>query len=540
MPVAKTLSLAIAFLALGGTSLPAQARNRSDSTSRRARARADSASRFADSLARLDSLLQRDSVATRNLLKRVGEPPVVTHHTITVRGQTIHYTARAGMLPIRNDTTGAVEGGVFYVAYTRDGASPATRPITFTFNGGPGSSTVWLHMGAFGPERVKLLADGSAPPPPYTYEHNPYTLLDQTDLVFLDPVGTGYSRATKPELGKRFWGLDEDIRAVGEFIRLYLTRYERWSSPKFLAGESYGTTRAAGLSGYLADHGIALNGIVLISTVLDFQFLEDSRGNDIGFIGFLPSFTATAWFHRKLPPELQSLPLDTVVARAEQYAETDYAAALFKGNHLSPADYHHAAEQLARFTGLSTQFVEDNNLRITQARFDHELLRLEREVTGRLDSRFTTFEEDPGAAQEFLDPSEASIRNSFTPVLNDYVRRVLGYRDEDIYYILGGGIGRWHFPESREGGYPSVTPRLERAFVKNPHMKLFVAMGYYDLATPYFAVEYTLSHLNVAPAVRKNITTDRFAAGHMVYIDDPSMKRLREDLSTFFDSAVAK
>jgi len=235
------------------------------------------------------------TVPPRDIVAMTETPPVVTHKSVNVRGQTINYTAHAAMLPIRNNETNTVEGGMYYVSYTKDGANPVTRPITFVFNGGPGSSTVWLHLGAFGPKKVRLLSDGSAPPPPYNFEDNQYTLLDQTDLVFLDPIGTGYSRAASQQLGTKFWGLEEDLRSVQEFIRLYLTRYDRMASPKFLAGESYGTTRAAGLSGTLADAGIVLNGVTLISTVLNFGYSSQSRGNDIGFINFIPTYVATAW-----------------------------------------------------------------------------------------------------------------------------------------------------------------------------------------------------------------------------------------------------
>lgn len=482
-----------------------------------------------------DSLRER----VKDIVARADQPPVVTHGSAKINGQVVRYTARTGMLPIHNDT-GLVEGAMFYVYYAKDGADAATRPLTFAFNGGPGSSTVWLHMGAFGPKRVKLNPDGSAPPPPYAYEDNPYSLLDQTDIVFLDPVGTGYSRAAKPDYGPKFWGVDEDIRAVGEFIRLFLTRNERWGSPKFLAGESYGTTRAAGLSGYLVNNGIALNGIVLLSTVLDFQYLSDERGNDIAFIGFLPSFTATAWYHKKLPADLQRLPLDSVTRQAERWAKTDYALALLQGSALPANARKQIAEQLARYTGLSPQYVEQNDLRVTQQRFDHELLRDQQLLVGRLDSRFTAFQRDPAGDRDFLDPSEAAIRNSFTPVLNDYVRRILGYHDDDVYYILGGGLRGWKFLPQQEMGYTDVTPSLESAFVKNPHMRLYVAEGYYDLATPYFAVDHTLSHLDVAPEIRGNITVGRFAAGHMMYIDDPSMQKLRSDLRAFIDRATTK
>ena len=459
-------------------------------------------------------------------------PPVVTHHTMRLEGTTLAYTATTGMLPIRNDTTGAAEGYVFYVAYTKDGAGdPGKRPLTFVFNGGPGSSTVWLHMGAFGPKRVKLLPDGTAPAPPYTIEDNPNTLLDQTDLVFLDPVGTGYSRAANPKLGPKFWGVDEDIASVGEFIRLYLTRNERWSSPKFLAGESYGTTRASGLSGYLADHGIALNGIVLISAVLNFETSADRKGNDLGYVGFLPSYTAIAWYHKKLPPDLQRETLEQVTARAEQWAGAGYTLDLMHGAAMSAAERQAATDTLSRLTGLSPSFVDENDLRVPLSRFDQELLRAQRLTVGRLDGRFTAFATDAGAERGAFDPSEANIRNAFTPVLNDYVRRELGFQDDFVYYVLGGGIGRWRYPQRQ--GFLDVTPSLERAFAKNPHMKLFVAMGYYDTATPYYAVEYTLAHLAISPAARANITTDHFPAGHMVYIDQPSMTRLRSDLRKF-------
>lgn len=481
----------------------------------------------------------RDSLrpSTRDFLATVEAPPVVTHHSVRLNGATLNYTATTGMLPIRNDTTGAVEGGIFFVAYNKDGVGdPASRPLSFVFNGGPGSATVWLHMGAFGPKKVRLNPDGTNPPPPYVYEDNPNTLLDQTDLVFLDPVGTGFSRAARPELGPKFWGLDEDIRAVGEFVRLYLTRFDRWGSPKFLAGESYGTTRAAHLSGYLTDRGIALNGVVLISTVLNFEASAMDPGNDLGFINFIPSYTATAWYHKRLPPDLQRLTVEQVTSQSEKWAEGDYAHALMRGARLTDAERHAAAEQLARFTGVSPAFAEENDLRIPLSRFDQELLRDQHRTSGRLDSRFTSYATDQGAERGQFDPSDASIRNSFTPVLSEYVRRELGYRDEDVYYILGGGIGRWRYPVNN--GYANVVPSLERAFAKNPEMKLFVAEGYYDMATPYFAVEYTLAHMSVDPHVRAGITTQRFEAGHMVYIDAPSMVKLREGLRRFIDGAL--
>ena len=465
--------------------------------------------------------------------------PTATHHSVNVRGQTIAYTATAGMLPIRNEQTDAVEGGMYYVAYTKDGANPTTRPITFAFNGGPGSATVWLHLGAFGPKKVKLNADGTAPPPPYSFEDNPNTLLDQTDLVFIDAVGTGYSRAATQALGARFWGLDEDLNSFREFIRLYLTRFDRMGSPKFLAGESYGTTRASGLSGLLADDGIALNGVVLLSSVLNFGYSSQVRGNDIGFINFIPTYAATAWYHKKLPADLQKQSIEEVTAAAEKWSVNEYASALMKGNKLTSAERQATIDQMARFTGLSKEIIDQNDVRVALGTFDSELMRDQHETVGRLDGRFTGFAPlsgGRGGGAGVGDPSDISIRNTFTPVLTDYTRRELNYRNEDTYYILGGGIGRWNYPQN---SYATVVPNLERAFAKNAYMKLYVAEGYYDAATPYWAVEYTLSHLSVDPKVAKNnITVGKFNAGHMMYIDEPSMKKLRGDLEKFYNNAV--
>jgi carboxypeptidase C (cathepsin A) len=479
------------------------------------------------------------ATAPRDIVAMTEAAPTATHHSVNVRGQTIAYTATAGMLPIRNEQTDAVEGGMYYVAYTKDGANPTTRPITFAFNGGPGSATVWLHLGAFGPKKVKLNADGSAPPPPYSFEDNPNTLLDQTDLVFIDAVGTGYSRAATQALGARFWGLDEDLNSFREFIRLYLTRFDRMGSPKFLAGESYGTTRASGLSGLLADDGIALNGVVLLSSVLNFGYSSQVRGNDIGFINFIPTYTATAWFHKKLPADLEKQPIEEVTAAAEKWSVNEYAAALMKGSKLTSTERQATIDQMARFTGLSKEIIDQNDLRVALGTFDSELMRDQHETVGRLDGRFTGFAPlsgGRGGGAGVGDPSDISIRNTFTPVLTDYTRRELNYRNEDTYYILGGGIGRWNYPQN---SYATVVPNLERAFAKNAYMKLYVAEGYYDAATPYWAVEYTLSHMSVDPKVAKsNITVGKFTAGHMMYIDEPSMKKLRGDLEKFYSSAV--
>lgn len=524
------VGLALA-LALVPGALGAQARRpgepRPDSSRQQEpRTRGDSAAR--------DSL----RAGIRDFLTRVQEPPVTTQHTVrTASGETVRYTATAGMLPIRNDTTGVIEAGMFFVAYTRDGVGDqARRPLLIAFNGGPGSSSVWLHLGAYGPRRVRLLPDGTAPAPPQRIEDNPHTLLDQVDMVFIDPVGTGYSRAARPELGQKFWGLDEDIASVGEFVRMYLTRYNRWGSPLFMSGESYGTTRAAGLAGYLADRGITMNGVLLVSAVLNRAASTLDRGNDLGFVNFLPSYAATAWYHRKLAPELQAMTVERLTDEVEHFAMNEYNVALTMGARLPDDQRRAIVQRVARYTGLSERFVEDNDLRVTLARFNHELLRDERKLVGRLDSRFTTFETDPAAERGQLDPSEATIRNSFTPVLNAYVRRELRYRNDDVYYILGGGIGRWRYPQTQ--GYSDVSPALERAFTRNPYMKLYVALGYYDMATPYFAMEYTMAQMRLAPGIRRNVVMDYFASGHMMYIEESSMAKMRAGMRRFIDMAL--
>src|SRR5208337_398579 len=301
--------------------------------------------------------------------KEEEKPPVVTHHEIRSGGKALKYTATVGLMPLKN-ADGDTEAHIFFMAYTLDNApAGAHRPLTFCFNGGPGSSSAWLHMGAIGPRKVKLQSNGGMPRPPFELEDNQETWLDRTDLVFIDPVGTGYSRPAKKELGKKFWGVKGDIESVGQFIRLYLTRYERWTSPLFLAGESYGTTRAAGLSGYLIDNGIALNGIVLVSTVLNFETLEFAKGNDLPYVLYLPTYTATAWYHKKLPPDLQGQDLPKILPEVEHWAGNDYALALAKGDQLTDAERGAVAAQLARYSGLSTAYILREPARVKQWEF---------------------------------------------------------------------------------------------------------------------------------------------------------------------------
>jgi carboxypeptidase C (cathepsin A) len=476
----------------------------------------------------------KDHEAARD--KEKEEPPVVTHHEARLGGRVLRYTVTTGMMPLRSEA-GETEASVFYMAYVADAAGPpARRPLTFSFNGGPGSSSVWLHLGAIGPKRVRMLEEGGMPAPPYELVDNEATWLDMTDLVFIDPVGTGYSRAKKPELGKKFWGVEGDIASVGEFIRLYLSRAERWGSPLFLVGESYGTTRAAGLSGHLVDRGIALNGVMLVSSVLNFQTNRFARGNDTPYPLYLPTYTATAWYHKRLPADLQARPLRAVLDEVERFAAVDYPAALAKGDHLTPAERTAVADRLARYTGLDTAFVDESDLRIEIQHFCKELLRDRKRTVGRLDSRFEGI--DPTAAGERpdYDPSLAAIRPPYTAMFNDYVRRALGYKSDLTYYILGGGIGPWDF--GTPNGFADVSEPLRSAFSKNPAMRLFVASGYYDLATPYFATDYTLSHLGLDPSQRARVTTSQYEAGHMMYISAHELSRLKSDVSAFIQGAL--
>ena len=467
-----------------------------------------------------------------------GTEPVVTHHEITIAGKLLKYTVTTGKLPLKN-AAGETEAEIFFMAYTADRpGGPESRPLMFSFNGGPGSASVWLHLGAVGPRRVKMMPNGEMPPPPYQLVDNEYTWLDQTDIVFIDPVGTGYSRASKPELGAKYWGVQGDLESVGEFIRLYLTRYGRWASPLFLVGESYGTTRAAGLSGYLVDNsGIAFNGIILVSSILNFETADFTRGNELPYSLFLPTYTATAWYHKKLPADLESKPLRAALDEAEEWAGGEYPRLLALGTRLTGDSRGAALDKLARLTGLDRTYLDRADLRVKIQQFCKELLRDRRRTVGRLDSRFKGIDEDVVAGTPENDPSLSAIRPPYTAMFNQYVRAELGYKTDSPYYILGGGIGPWDWGSAR-AGFPDVSGSLRSAFSKNADMKLFVASGHYDLATPYFATRYTLDHLGLEPEERARVTTREYEAGHMMYIDSAELAKLKHDVSQFIVDAL--
>ncbi len=472
-------------------------------------------------------------------------PPAVTHHQIQVNGHSLRYTATAGRMPIQ-DASGKTEALMFYVAYTVDTADPSRRPLTFAFNGGPGSSSIWLHMGALGPRKVVLQKQGFMPAAPYRLEDNSSTLLDRSDLVLVDAIGTGFSRPRTVAEGKKFWGLKGDIESFGEFIRMYITRNERWSSPLYLFGESYGTTRSAGISGYLADKGISFNGIVLLSTVLAFETLEFSKTNDIPYPLILPSYTMIAAYHHKLAPEL-SANLEKTRQEVEQWASNDYTRALAKGDALTPEERQAVIDKLARYTGLSKEIIDQYNLRVDVQGFTHYLLADEKVRVGRLDGRYKGPDPEGFVETRFFDPTSAETGPPFTSVFNDYVRRELNYKTDMPYYAtayqIWGRAFQWNWglggPGLGEGqGYADTASALREAIVKNPYLKVRVLEGYYDLATPYYAVNYTMDHLDLSPHYRNNISYGTFESGHMVYLDSDSLKKMKENVAEFIHETL--
>jgi carboxypeptidase C (cathepsin A) len=496
-------------------------------------------------------------------------PPVVTEHTLSLpEGKILKYKAITGYLLLtdtaaeqnraqdfRGDdespqsssdggkkkpidpTKGTPKAQIFFVAYLAEDAGDAvSRPVTFAFNGGPGAASVWLHMGGIGPRRAKLSDAGEALPLPAKLVDNESTWLPKTDLVFVDPVGTGYSRAAPGQDPKQFWGFQEDIQSVGDFIRLWITRYGRWGSPKFIAGESYGTTRAAGLSNYLGSrYGLYLNGIVLIGSALNFQAIEFSPGNDQPYPLFLPSYAVAAWYHKKLAPDLQQLSLTELLPKVEQFAATDYQLALFKGDQLPADEKTRIASQLAQFTGLSEQRFLQLNLRETADLFFVDLLREQSRTVGRYDSRFTGLRAYPGTDREESDPSDEAVDGSITSAFYQYVREDLKFQS-DLPYERLAELQPWLFAKNK---FLEVAESLKKAMNQNPYLRVMVCCGYYDLATPYFAAESVVHKMHVDPSIRNNLQLQFYDSGHMVYIELSSRKKLRTDFEQFVDSALS-
>jgi len=463
----------------------------------------------------------------------------VTNHVLTLGGKPLPYTAVAGTLLLKADD-GRPRANVYFTAYFRDDIKDKTqRPLAFIFNGGPGSASVWLHMGAFGPRKVLLAEDGNAlPGPPGRLVDNEFTLLDVTDMCFIDPVSTGYSRPVTGESASQFHGYTEDIEAVGDFIRLFVTRYERWASPKFVIGESYGTPRAAGLSGYLqgGSVGMYLNGIVLISAILNFGTARFAPMNDLPSILFLPTYTADAWYHKKLPADLLAKDLAAVLEESRAFALQEYALALLKGNTLDPAAKEAIVRKIARYTGLSPEFIENANLRISLGRFTKELLRDERHTIGRLDGRFKGFDRDAAGESNEYDPSDAAISGPFPAALNSYLRTELKYKN-DTPYAISGNVRPWSY-NNVQNQYLNTAETLRSSMAANQLLRVFVANGYYDGATPFFATEYTFSQTDLGGELKGRVKFGYYQAGHMMYIHKPSHAKLKADLAEFIKDAA--
>ena len=467
----------------------------------------------------------------------------ITIHEIVKGDQTIRYRATAGTLPLFEESNGDVMARIFFVSYERladeedakvQRLDPATRPVTFCFNGGPGSSSVWLHLGAWGPRRVEMGDAGDLLPPPWGLVDNEATLLDRSDLVFIDPVTTGYSRAAEGVDHHDFHGLERDGEAVAEFIRLWTTRNERWGSPKFIAGESYGTTRAAWLSDELQRrHGMFLDGVILVSSVLDFGTIRFNRNNMLPDVLYLPTYAATGWYHGKVDratfPTLQS-----VVDAAEAFAVDRYLPALMAGNTISPETRAEVIQGLSELTGLDSTFLDQWDLRLWGGPVQKELLRDRRQTVGRLDSRFTGRDARPAGQRPEYDPSMEAIRGPYTATLNDYVRRELEFESDLPYEILTGRVHPWDYSQW-ENRYVDVAPDLRSAMVRNPDLRVFHAGGWYDMATPPFAADWVFDHLELEPEDRNRIVRKYYPSGHMMYVHPGSRVQLDRDLGAFID-----
>ncbi len=454
--------------------------------------------------------------------KMLEETPVVREASIGG----MEYTVETGRMPIF-DEEGEIQAQVFYHYYKVKSA--AKRPLIFSFNGGPGSPSLWLHLGTMGPRRVKMQADGNMPQPPFELVDNPHHWLKFGDLVFIDPVGTGFSRAKDEKAAEKFWSVKGDIESVGEFIRLFLVRKERWASPLYLAGESYGTTRATGLSGYLIERGVSFSGLILVSSVLSFQTLRFNKGNDLPYAVYLPTYTATAHYHGKISGDLQEL-----IGQAREFAFGDYWLALAKGSNLTGEERYRIRARLSAFTGLSEDYLERCDLRPDIWKFCKELCRDEMRSVGRLDSRFKGIDATNRGVDEGPehDPSMSLLMGPYTAMYNHYARTECGY-ETDLEYCVFKGIKKpWDWGSAGEG-HPDTSEALRKAMSRNPYMGVFVASGYYDLATPFFATEYTVSHLDLDESLRGNIEIKEYEAGHMMYIHEGSLEKLEREVGDF-------
>ncbi len=472
--------------------------------------------------------------------KEEKEPVLsVTEHTLKLGERTLKYRATAGYMPMKDAKGEKTKANIFFVAYTRlpEGAEPVDitrRPVTFSFNGGPGSSSIWLHMGAIGPKRVAMTDKGESLPPPYRMLDNEHTWLEETDLVFIDPVSTGYSRAASGEDPKQFHGYVEDIASVGDFIRLYTTRNQRWSSPKFLVGESYGTTRASGLSDYLQSrYGLYLNGISLVSSIMNFQTARFTPGNDLPYLLFFPTYTAGAWYHKKLGGALAGADLRTALKAAEKFVQERYTPALMRGDALPESERAGLAQEMSDLTGLPAAMIAQRSLRVDIFTYTQRLLEAQNRSVGRYDCRLTGIRYYPGTAQYDFDPSYEAVLGSYTACFNDYVRRELKYESDLPYNTLTGDVQPWNY-SNVQNQYLNTAELLHQAMSRNTSLRVWIANGYFDLATPYFATDYTVRQMGLDPAVRGNLTQTFYEGGHMMYMVPTELAKLKADAKKFY------
>ncbi len=454
--------------------------------------------------------------------------PVMAQHTGKFNGQTVSYTSEAGWLPIRDD--GKVVAKMFYVAYTKNGVTDSsTRPLIISFNGGPGTASVWMHMGYTGPRHVTYDDDGFQQKPPAGVEDNPHAILDAADIVYLDPIGTGFSRMVEGEDLHKFHGKLSDIQSVGDFIHSFVNQKDRWSSPKFIIGESYGTTRASGLAASLQQRfQMYLNGVILVSaTELDVE-----RGPEVNFATSLPTKTATAWYHKHLTADLQSKPLKAALAEAEAFAMGEYITALMKGDQLTAPDRDAIAAKVARYTGLSKDYVLQANLRVTYARHWKEMLRDQRYTVGRLDTRYLGIDIDAAGERPEYSPELADWNGPFGAAINKYLRSELKYNPE-IQYNIWGNVRPW-----AQDDQANVGDMLRTAMRDNPHLKVLVQGGYYDAACDYFNAMYTMQHLQPGGEFKDRYRFAWYESGHMMYLRKPDLKNANDDLRSFMTWAL--
>lgn len=457
-----------------------------------------------------------------------------TKHSIAVGGRTLAYTATAQTTILRDDD-GEPRASVFTIGYVLDGADAAKRPLTFCFNGGPGSSSVWLHLGGLGPKRAAFDDPQHPPPPPYRLETAPETLLAHTDLVFVDPVGTGYSVPAGKAKLEDFATLEKDVASVGEIVRVLVTRLRRWNSPKVILGESYGGTRVGALAAHLGDRGMMVNAAVLVSPALDIGSLEFMRGNDLPNVVYLPTYAAVAAYHRALPSPPADL--DAFLREVRETAVAEYAPALLRGASISGSERERIVARLSAVTGLSREWIARHDLRIDIMRFCKELLRERGRTVGRLDARFLGRDSDSGGTELQVDPSFTAPMGPYTALMNHYVRTDLGFEEERSYRIINMQMNeswKWEIPKGRAGGFPNVVGELRRAMLDNPHLEVVFLNGLYDLATPFFASETTARHLGSEPEIREKITEHLYPAGHMMYLHPPSRTAMLGDLAKLY------